>query len=896
MKEKFRALLKKEKRYGMAAFFIPVLIMSICYAMIGIYWGSDRSVLASDAFSQFSNFHASFNNVLHGEQSIFYSWNASLGLNYYALISYYLGGIFTPLVFFFKNSQMPDALYLLTLLKIGSASLAFWFYAKNTFKINKWSHVALAVGYSLMSFITAHSELIMWLDTFVYLPLIFLGINKIIDERQPTLLFVAYFLLFISNFYFGFMVGILSFMYFWARTATDWQKNKGTILHYLTTSVLAGLASMVMILPTVLDLRSNGETLSEVAKWKTEATAFWDIVIKNMVGVYDTTKYGSIPFIYVGLLPLIFCLFYFVSRKIPLKNKIAYGLIFAVITASFYFVPLNLFWHGMHAPNMFLFRYSFTFSFLVLMLAGYGLEQFTKDDSAVFTSSTIALIGVFIMAYAVRSKDSYTFLTDRNFLVTILFLLLYLVGIIFYQFYHPYKDKKTSRLQSHQLAILLLILVSFEATINTQAMLNGILEDWRYASRSLYEEPYKDFSDVIDTIKKKDDGAFYRMETLDPVSSNDSINYGFSGISMFSSIRNRNASTVMNDLGFRSRGTGLNIRYPNNTLLMDSLFGIKYNHAKLNPQKFGFERTYQNDSYQMYQNQHAMSLGVLTNDDLYKVKFPANDNLASQTNLINQLAGTDETFFTFATPTITTTTNTTITESNGNITFAEIEPNIAKVINWEMEVPANKQAYLSLFPTNFGELKSSTAELTVGGQSWKTQVDITGQYYNLGYYKENTILTFSVAFYGTTSLTLMKPPVILLDIPSYERAFEAIGQRDVPFNAQGRIATAEVEATENNQVLMTTIPYDKGWTAYVDGKKVAIKPLKKAFITIPLTKGKHDIKLSFLPQGFLLGLLCLIFSVAAFIGYLHLLKKKPPKLANETSKKRMRKKQPETLD
>ena len=76
MKEKLHALLKKEKRYGLAAFLIPVIIMAICYAMIGIYWGSDRSVLASDAFSQFSNFHASFNNVLHGKQSIFYSWNA----------------------------------------------------------------------------------------------------------------------------------------------------------------------------------------------------------------------------------------------------------------------------------------------------------------------------------------------------------------------------------------------------------------------------------------------------------------------------------------------------------------------------------------------------------------------------------------------------------------------------------------------------------------------------------------------------------------------------------------------------------------------------------------------------------------------------------------------------
>ena len=42
------------------------------------------------------------------------------------------------------------------------------------------------------------------------------------------------------------------------------------------------------------------------------------------------------------------------------------------------------------------------------------------------------------------------------------------------------------------LVILLLLLVSGEAIINTRAMVTGILDDWNYASRSLYSEPYPD--------------------------------------------------------------------------------------------------------------------------------------------------------------------------------------------------------------------------------------------------------------------------------------------------------------------------------------------------------------------------------------------------------------------
>ncbi|WP_338377510.1 YfhO family protein, partial [Enterococcus faecium] len=159
-------------------------------------------------------------------------------------------------------------------------------------------------------------ELIMWLDAFIYLPLVILGIHRLMDQRKPTLLFVSYFLLFITNYYFGFMIGLFSFLYYFARTFTDWQRYKSRIVAYFTTSLLAGGASMIMVLPAVLDLRTNGETLSEITTFKTEATAFLDMIMKNMIGVYDTTKYGSIPFIYIGLLPLIFCLFYFVTKEV----------------------------------------------------------------------------------------------------------------------------------------------------------------------------------------------------------------------------------------------------------------------------------------------------------------------------------------------------------------------------------------------------------------------------------------------------------------------------------------------------------------------------------------------------------------------------------------------------
>ena len=56
MKNKSRQFLKNNWPYMLASFFIPFLIMAIIYLSIGIYPGSSRSVLASDAFSQFQIF------------------------------------------------------------------------------------------------------------------------------------------------------------------------------------------------------------------------------------------------------------------------------------------------------------------------------------------------------------------------------------------------------------------------------------------------------------------------------------------------------------------------------------------------------------------------------------------------------------------------------------------------------------------------------------------------------------------------------------------------------------------------------------------------------------------------------------------------------------------------
>ncbi|AYW47904.1 copper ABC transporter permease [Tetragenococcus osmophilus] len=846
---------QKNKYYMIASFFIPAIIMAIIYLTIGIYPGSERTLLASDAFSQFSNFHASFRNALFGEQSFLYTWNASLGLNYLSLISYYLGGFFTPLVLFFPNQLMPDALYFLTLVKIGSAGLSFWFYAKHIFHISKKSHITLAICYALMSFITAQSELIMWLDAYVYLPLIIWGIDRIIQKGKPKLLFISYFMLFFTSFYLGFMVGVFSVLYFFVQLFRNWQENKKRILPYFVTSFLAGGASMIIILPALLDLRSNGEELTQITNLKTEATGPLDFFIKNMIGVYDTTKYGSIPFIYIGLLPLAFFIFYFIIKEIPWKEKILYASLIALLLASFYFIPLNLLWHGMHAPNMFLFRYAFLFSFTVIMLAGFGWEKLNLTNEKRLLFSFVFLAVAFSLTYLFihNTKD---YLEPISLILSLAFLVVYF--IIFFSFY-------TKQFTLKQTVLFLLLFATVEMAVNTNSMLRNILDEWNYPSRGLYTEPYPAINELVEETKEEND-TFYRLENLDPVSANDSFNYGYSGISMFSSIRNRNTSGYMDMLGFRSRGTSLNVRYPNNTLLMDSLMAVKYNLAEQPIDKYGFSQKDTSGDYQLYENQNALPLGFLTDSTIHQVRQVANDNLANQTNLINQLADTEETFFTFRPITVTGLNNVTIENQGAHTKFSEETENTAKEVTWEVTVPAHSQAYLSLFPTNFAELENSTATITVDGQQRESQINTTGQYYDLGFYDQAKTIEFTASFYGTEDISFQNPQVVTLDTDAFQKSIDKIQENGVEMQTGNRDAQAEVTA-DKDQTLVTTIPYDGGWHAKIDGNNVAIDSFQNAFVSLEVPEGKHTIELTYRPQGFLPGVGAFVICIVLFVGF-----------------------------
>ena len=83
-------------------------------------------------------------------------------------------------------------------------------------------------------------------------------------------------------------------------------------------------------------------------------------------------------------------------------------------------------------------------------------------------------------------------------------------------------------------------------------------------------------------------------------------------------------------------------------------------------------------------------------------------------------------------------------------------------------------------------------------------------------------------------------------------------------SAKGNHLSGTVNAQED-QTLFFSIPYDKGWTVKIDGKKVKTKALGKAFLTVKVPEGKHKVSLTYVSPGFREGGILSIAGFAVFI-------------------------------
>jgi len=360
---------------------------------------------------------------------------------------------------------------------------------------------------------------------------------------------------------------------------------------------------------------------------------------------------------------------------------------------------------------------------------------------------------------------------------------------------------------------------------------------------------------ILEYTKQQPD-TFTRTEKLQTQTGNDSMKFNYNGISQFSSVRNRSASTTLDKLGFKSSGTNLNLRYANNSIIADSLFGITYNISETYPNKYGFHPSYQKDNLTLYKNQFALPIAFAT-QSLYKDVAFNDHTLDNQTQFLNQIADLNENYFS----PINYYKDSSDSVINLNGTSTE-----DATINYSIEVPENSQVYLSMTKLNFSNDKKKQVDIIVNGEKKSFTTDNAFTFFNLGYTDHKQTFDIQVKFPGNAQVSFESPTFYRLDTKKYTEAITKIKENPVEVSSYKNKVIVNYKV-KNETSIFFTIPYDQGWSAYQNGKKLQIQQAQTGFMKIDVPEGEGTITLSFIPKGFIAGASCSLIAIIVFIFY-----------------------------
>lgn len=800
------------------SFTLPAALFLLTLAVNGILPFGGKTLLISDLDTQYVEFMAEYRRVLRGGGSFFYSWNAGLGMNFTALIAYYLASPFNLLLVLFPADRLPLAVSLITTLKLGCAGLAFGWYLKRRFARDGAALTVFSAFYALSMYAVGYAFNIMWLDALTWLPLLCALIEKLIgDERffdtlpALTLLFA---LSFLSQFYTAYMTGVFSALYLCARLFARHVHGKRALSVCLRFALCAGIAaglSAFLLLPTYFVLKNNmglmGQSFPENGLGFSPAS----LLRKLFIGSFDGTK-DCLPHIYCGIPALAGLSAYFLCERIPRREKIASFVLGAVLIVSFCFKPLDFLWHAMDHPSWFPYRYAFLFSFWLCVCAYEGFIRSEKYIPGGYAAAGVLLL---IAYFPAASANRDIFHLNAAFIAA--GLLLALIG--------GANARKAG----------LVLLCAAELFVSCRGIIGGNAA--RYTSEAEWRTFHAFYATEAADLLPADD-EFYRLEKTEHRNYNDALGIGFPGMSHFSSTASSRQTEYLKRLGFDCYASWCT--YNGGTEGADALIRVRY----------------EMDGGTIHEMK-VLPLFYYASEDYARFDFFSDDYgpLERQNALLRLLGMTDD-LYTRADPTPASLVNLKDTLGGDYARVSADEPAYAE---YGIEIEPGGTAYLFVpgASLNMNIFVDSVQAVSAARDYTAFPIRLQGEH-----------VTVRVE---TIKDSLSK------DVRLYTLNPEALDGLTVEAPNTVRTAYTEfrltAEPAAQDRLVVSSVPFDSGWRVRADGKRLPLKMIHGSVLGFVLPAGAAEIELSFRPYGWEIGI-CLTGSAAALWLLLLLLEKR----------------------
>ena len=678
------------------SFLVPALLFFFVFILQGTYPFGNSSVLVLDLNGQYVYFFEALRKAIYGDASLLYTWYGTLGGEFLGSYAYYLASPLSYLVALFPETAITEFLLVLELLKCGLCGLTMAYYLRKTRPLaNEMITISIAVMYALSAFAIVMAHNTMWLEALILLPLITYGIERIINYGHFKLFILSFALALLSNFYIGYMLCYFVFLYFfyyyffgsnrksnYCVSVTDGNNNFiGENNHFIKSLFRIGVSSLiaifiacVIILPTSYSL-SLGKTEFSETDW---SFAFKfnpiDFISKLFIGSYDNVRLDGTPFIYCGMFALILVPVYFISKRVSVRQKIGAALFLAILFLSMIISPLDLVMHGFQEPNWLNYRYSFMFSFLLLIFAHRGLEllhtvRFEKTIAIASGWAFLVLVCSFFTRNGIfASSDDNSEFWRRQ----ILFILVPIVALAVYEVGHYLllSDRFKQVARASMLSTLAVV-ICVEMFVGTLLNTTGLNDDVTFSPKytradGSWLEGYDNYVDkyrvMVNAIQATDD-SFYRMEKNDLRKYDDNFAFAMRGTTGSTSTLNEKTVKFLHRLGYISQSNISSNKGA--TSVANTLLGIKYYITTTNQDTSG-ENSYYLTAYPVdmegvegttnmylyaegraiysYLNEYALSLGYTSSADLKDFNITQNTSpFVTMNNLITVILGEEET-------------------------------------------------------------------------------------------------------------------------------------------------------------------------------------------------------------------------------------------------------------
>jgi uncharacterized membrane protein YfhO len=828
--------------------FLPVVILGAIYSLWGTYPFGTFTVLKVDLFSQYVHFYSYLYDSIKGNSSLLYNWNAGLGTNFIGNVAYYTASPFLLIILLFKKIYLAEAVAVLVLLKIGLSGLTMSILVRRKFlSLNRLEVIIFSTFYALMSYTMVFYHNVMWLDGLIWLPLLVLSTDILIEKKRISLFIVFLTILFISNFYISFIVGLFIFLYFVSGVLKNGEMLTGKEQialggkFLLGAGIAAGISS-ILLLPTVYQLL--GTESSAPIEVGSEENGFY-LLSKLFSGAYDSVLNGT-PNIYIGTFVLILVPSFFLSKRITLADKIRWGSLLIILLFSMQLPLLDIIWHGFVTPNSFYYRYSFIFSFILLymsLMAYENIKEMKIRTMLILYILTISMI-LLDLFYSNKAGLNYTF----NIIMISIFCLYLLLSIKRY----------------HKRVILYSLLILYalvELTYNSGAIYYKLADDVGGIPRERYTT-YDKYKQALENVKQTDESIYYRADTDIDLTFNDSITVGHSSISHFSSMVDSQLSSTLYSLGLSTRKATYNEN--GSTLFTDSLFGIKYRISSEEVSKEGYTKLSSYQDLLIYENNLALPVGLVVDQEITEIDpLDSTSPFELQNQIIHTLSNTQQDVFDQMTPANVQVVNATIQHENeeSGKHLVRINGNLPMKIKYEFFIEDKKELY-ALLTTSIIEdsrvLANNKLITEYPTRDHKGIVDI-GEFNSEHITVELEVDTSEVDIHSESFYTLN-----VKQFPQLIRNIDRESFQIKKVEGAQMVGTATID--QENELLFLSIPWDQGWTVTVNNTNVKPKKVLGAFIGIPLSQGEHEIVLDFVPKGFKLGRIITIVSLLLLIA------------------------------